>query len=161
VNEARVKLPRRLPVMLKIAPDLSDIELADIVAATSKGEVDAVIISNTTLARPHLVSRHAKQQGGLSGKPLFDLSTRQLAKFHQLSGGKLPLIGVGGISDAETAWRKILAGASLLQIYSALVFQGPELITDILDGIARRLRDLHLVSISEAVGLQSAEIAQS
>jgi len=161
VNEARVKLPRRLPVMLKIAPDLSDIELADIVAATSKGEVDAVIISNTTLARPHLVSRHAKQQGGLSGRPLFDLSTRQLAKFHQLSGGKLPLIGVGGISDAETAWRKILAGASLLQIYSALVFQGPELITDILDGIARRLRDLHLVSISEAVGLQSAEIAQS
>ena len=161
VNEARLKLPRRLPVLLKIAPDLSTPELADIAAVTAKGEVDAVIISNTTLSRPPLHSRHKGEAGGLSGKPLFALSTRQLARFHQLSGGKLPLVGVGGISDAETAWMKIMAGASLLQVYSALVYKGPDLVQEILEGLARRLRERHLVSLSEAVGLQSAEIANS
>ena len=160
VNAARHKLPRRLPVFLKIAPDLADQELADIAACTSKGEVDAVIISNTTLSRPELHSRHSGEQGGLSGKPLFALSTRQLAKFHQLSGGRVPLIGVGGISDAETAWEKVLAGASLIQLYSALVYKGPELLPDILAGLASRLRESHLINISEAVGLQSAEWAR-
>jgi len=161
VNEARLALPRRLPVFLKIAPDLSDVELADIAAATGKGEVDAVIISNTTLSRPPLRSRHAGEQGGLSGKPLFALSTRQLAKFHQLSGGRVPLIGAGGIEDAETAWTKILAGASLLQVYSALVYKGPGLVSTIRDGLVRKLREHHLISITEAVGLKSAELAQS
>jgi dihydroorotate dehydrogenase len=122
--------------------------------------VDAVIISNTTLSRPPLRSRHAGEQGGLSGKPLFALSTRQLAKFHQLSGGRVPLIGAGGIEDAETAWTKILAGASLLQVYSALVYQGPALVPMILDGLARKLRENHLISLSEAVGLKSADYAQ-
>ncbi len=120
-----------------------------------------MIISNTTVSRPPLASRHKGEAGGLSGKPLFALSTRQLAKFHQYSGGKLPLVGVGGISDAETAWLKIMAGASLLQIYSALVYKGPELVQEILEGLASRLRERHLVSLSEAVGLQSAEIANS
>jgi dihydroorotate dehydrogenase len=160
VNEARHKLPRRLPIFLKIAPDLNEKELADVVASTAKGEVDAVIISNTTLARPALLSRHAKEQGGLSGKPLFELSTRQLALFHQMSGGRIRLIGAGGISDVETAWTKILAGASLLQIYSALVYQGPQLVTQILEGIAQKLRENHLINISEAVGLQSQQLAR-
>jgi dihydroorotate dehydrogenase len=160
VNTARLKLPKRLPILLKIAPDLHDAELADIVACTGKGEVDGVIISNTTLSRPDLKSRHRHEQGGLSGQPLFALSTRQLAKFHQLSGGRIPLVGAGGISDADTAWLKIVAGASLLQIYSALVYQGPQLVGDILDGLARKLREHHLINISEAVGLRSAELAQ-
>lgn len=160
VNEARYRLPRRLPVFLKIAPDLADQELADIVACTGKGEVDAVIISNTTLSRPALLSRHAREQGGLSGKPLFHLSTRQLARFHQLSGGRVPLIGAGGISDAETAWAKIEAGASLIQLYSALVYKGPDLVEDILSGIAARLRAHHLINLGEAVGMKSAEWAQ-
>ncbi len=160
VNEARLKLSRRLPVFLKIAPDLQDAELADIAACTGKGEVDAVIISNTTLSRPDLTSRHAREQGGLSGKPLFQLSTQQMAKFHQLSSGRVPLIGVGGISNVETAWAKILAGASLIQVYSALVYRGPALVPDLLDGLARKLRDNHLINISEAVGLKSAEWAQ-
>jgi dihydroorotate dehydrogenase len=160
VNAARHKLPRRLPMFLKIAPDLTEQELADIVACTSKGEVDAVIISNTTLARPTLKSRHAGEQGGLSGKPLFHLSTRQLARFHQLSGGRVPLIGAGGISDADTAWAKIEAGASLIQLYSALVYQGPELVEGILAGLAAKLREHHLINLGEAVGLKSAEWAQ-
>ena len=160
MNAARHKLPRRLPMFLKIAPDLTEQELADIVACTSKGEVDAVIISNTTLARPTLKSRHAGEQGGLSGKPLFHLSTRQLARFHQLSGGRVPLIGAGGISDADTAWAKIEAGASLIQLYSALVYQGPELVEGILAGLAAKLREHHLINLGEAVGLKSAEWAQ-
>ena len=94
--------------------------------------VDGVIISNTTLSRPALHARHAKETGGLSGAPLFDLSTRQLARFYLLTKGKIPLVGVGGISNADHAWRKICAGASLLQLYSALVFQGPELVQEIL-----------------------------
>ena len=160
LNAARLKLPKRLPMLLKIAPDLEDAALADIVNCTRKGEVDGVIISNTTLTRPNLASRHGKEPGGLSGKPLFALSTRQLAKFHQLSGGRIPLVGVGGISDVETAWHKIIAGASLIQLYSALVFQGPELLGEILDGLALKLREHHLINISEAVGLKSAELAQ-
>jgi dihydroorotate dehydrogenase len=106
------------------------------------------------------LSRHAKEQGGLSGKPLFELSTRQLALFHQMSGGRIRLIGAGGISDVETAWTKILAGASLLQLYSALVYQGPQLVTQILEGIAQKLRENHLINISEAVGLQSQQLAR-
>jgi dihydroorotate dehydrogenase len=161
VNEARHKLPKRVPMLLKIAPDLADPELADIVSCTSKGEVDGVIISNTTLQRPDLASRHRHEQGGLSGLPLFALSTRQLAKFHQLSNGRVPLVGVGGISDVETAWSKIVAGASLIQLYSTLVYHGPQQVNLILEGLAQKLRDHHLINISEAVGLKSAEWAQS
>jgi dihydroorotate dehydrogenase len=159
INEARHKLPRRLPIFLKIAPDLNANELADIAAVTSKGEVDAVVISNTTISRPALRSHHSAEQGGLSGRPLFDLSTRQLARFHQLTGGKLPLIGVGGIGSAAQAWDKITAGASLIQLYSALVFRGPGLVGDILDGLRLRLRENHLVNVSEAVGLRAAQWA--
>jgi dihydroorotate dehydrogenase len=118
-----------------------------------------VIISNTTLSRPTLRSRHAKETGGLSGAPLFQLSTRQLARFHLATGGRVPLIGVGGISDVATAWAKITAGASLLQLYSALVFKGPDLVQDILNGLAQKLRDHHLINISEAVGLTAAKQA--
>ena len=88
VMKARANLPNPIPVFLKIAPDLTEAELSDIAAATGKGEVDAVIISNTTLSRPPLLSRHKGEQGGLSGKPLFALSTRQLARFHQMTGGR-------------------------------------------------------------------------
>ncbi len=160
LNEARHKLPRRLAMLLKIAPDLSDAELQDIARCTGKGEVDGVIISNTTLTRPDLVSRRASEQGGLSGQPLFSLSTRQLARFHQMTAGRIPLVGAGGISDVETAWTKILAGASLLQLYTALVYQGPGLVPRILDGLAEKLRERHLINISEAVGLKSAELSR-
>ncbi len=93
------------------------------------------------LSRPALQSHHAKETGGLSGAPLFDLSTQQLARFYLLTKGKIPLVGVGGISNADHAWRKICAGASLLQLYSALVFQGPELVQEILSGLSRKLAE--------------------
>ena len=112
-------------MLLKIAPDLEADEMQAIAECCLNSAVDGVIISNTTLSRPALQSPHAKETGGLSGAPLFELSTRQLARFYLLTKGKIPLVGVGGISNAEQAWRKICAGASLLQLYSALVFQGP------------------------------------
>jgi dihydroorotate dehydrogenase len=132
LNDARSTQSKQPAMLLKIAPDLGDEEMHDVAACCANGAVDGVIISNTTLSRPALSSVHGSETGGLSGRPLFDLSTRQLAKFYILSGGKIPLIGVGGIENGETALAKIEAGASLLQVYSALVYQGPALVHDIL-----------------------------
>lgn len=120
----------KTPMLLKIAPDLAEADLKD-VAEVCIGAVDGVIVSNTTLSRPRLKSRFAKEAGGLSGAPLFELSTRCLAAFHQMTDGKLPLIGVGGIVSAESARAKFKAGASLVQIYSSLVYRGPALVREI------------------------------
>jgi dihydroorotate dehydrogenase len=158
LNDARAALKKPVPMLLKIAPDLVEAELEDI-ASCCLGAVDGVIISNTTISRPPLRSDHASETGGLSGAPLFDLSTRQLAKFYLMTGGQLPLIGAGGIASADAAWRKIEAGASLLQLYSALVFHGPALIADIVGGLERRIMQSGLSNIREAVGLSAKDIA--
>jgi dihydroorotate dehydrogenase len=132
LNAARTTQPKNPAMLLKIAPDLGEAEMRDIAACCANGAVDGVIVSNTTLSRPSLSSVHGAESGGLSGRPLFSLSTRQLARFYMLSEGKIPLIGVGGIESGETALAKIEAGASLLQVYSALVYKGPGLAQDIL-----------------------------
>ncbi len=134
VNDARRSSK---PILLKIAPDLASDDLADVALVCRGGGVDGVIISNTTLSRPALKSPHADEAGGLSGVPLFDLSTRCLESFHKMTDGKIPLIGVGGISDADTAVAKLKAGASLIQLYSALTYRGPDLIRDICSGVER------------------------
>jgi dihydroorotate dehydrogenase len=154
LNEKR---NRKLPMLLKIAPDLSPEELQDIADSCSQGAVDGVIISNTTIRRPQLRSNLASETGGLSGKPLFELSTQQLSTFYKMTGGKIPLIGVGGICDAETAWIKICAGASLIQLYSALVYQGPGLIKDICAGLDAKLKQNGFSHLQQAVGSQKAE----
>jgi dihydroorotate dehydrogenase len=141
-----------LPMFLKIAPDLAEGDLQDVADVCAIEAVDAVIVSNTTISRPKLKSEHAAQMGGLSGKALFDLSTQQLALFHKMTDAKMPLIGVGGVSDVETAWAKICAGASLIQIYSALVYRGPNLVAEICDGFKLKLQRNGLTSISSAVG---------
>jgi dihydroorotate dehydrogenase len=141
-------------MLLKIAPDLGNDEMSDIAACCSNGAVDGVIISNTTLSRPRLSSVHGPESGGLSGRPLYSLSTRQLAKFHLISKGQIPLIGVGGIEDGATALAKIEAGASLLQVYSALVYRGPQLITDILRALTNNGRTLN-----ELRGTRAEELA--
>ena len=132
LNDERAKHSRRPPMLLKIAPDLREDELEDIAAACSGGAVDGIIVSNTTLSRDGLRSATAKEQGGLSGLPLLALSTRQLARMFVLTGGKVPLVGVGGVHDGASALLKIRAGASLVQLYSALVYQGPGLVASIL-----------------------------
>lgn len=137
LNAARDKQTRRPPMLLKIAPDLRDDELEDIAAACGGGTVDGIIVSNTTLGREGLRSPLRGEQGGLSGKPLLELSTRQLAKTYLLTRGGIPLIGVGGVHDWESAYLKIAAGASLIQLYSALVYKGPALVRNILEGLSR------------------------
>ena len=135
LNAARAAQGARPPMLLKIAPDLSDDELEDIAAACGGGAVDGIIVSNTTLSRAGLRSPLAAEQGGLSGRPLLELSTRQLARLHLLTRGAIPLVGVGGVHDAASALLKIRAGASLVQLYSALVYRGPGIVTEILSGI--------------------------
>jgi dihydroorotate dehydrogenase len=149
----------RPAMLVKIAPDLEYEELREIAFCCEGGAVDGIIVSNTTISRPPLMSRHAKEAGGLSGAPLFSLSTRVLAKLYLLTGGKIPLVGVGGISDAETAWTKLTAGASLLQLYSALVFKGPGLIAEILDGLAAKLEASGASSFSAITGRDAEKIA--
>jgi dihydroorotate dehydrogenase len=159
LNQARQAQSRQVPMLLKIAPDLEADEMQAIAECCLVAAVDGVIISNTTLSRPELHSLHAKETGGLSGAPLFDLSTQQLARFYLLTQGKIPLIGVGGIANADQAWSKICAGASLLQLYSALVFQGPQLVQQILAGLSRKLAMTNFATLSQAVGTSAERIA--
>jgi dihydroorotate dehydrogenase len=139
LNAGRAGQAVRPPMLLKIAPDLRADELEDIAAACAGGAVDGIIVSNTTLSREGLRSPLAREQGGLSGKPLLALSTRQLARMHLLTQGRIALIGAGGVHDAASALHKIRAGASLVQLYSALVYQGPALVENILAGIGAEL----------------------
>lgn len=139
VIKVRDTLSIRRPVFLKIAPDLTDGEIADIAAVALEGGVDGIIATNTTLSRDGLSSRHGSEAGGMSGRPLFDRATVVLAALYQATGGTVPLIGVGGISSAEDAWQKIRAGASAVQIYSALIYKGFSLVSQIVEEIDQRL----------------------
>jgi dihydroorotate dehydrogenase len=143
----------RPPLLLKIAPDLTEADKQDIAEVALAGGLDGLIVSNTTIARPpELRSTARAEAGGLSGRPLFAPSTAVLSDMYRLTGGKLPLIGVGGIASVEDAYAKIRAGASLLQIYTALVYEGPGLIQRIKRGLAAKLRAEGFTSIAQAVG---------
>ncbi|MFN3077698.1 MAG: quinone-dependent dihydroorotate dehydrogenase [Alphaproteobacteria bacterium] len=150
------KLP---PLLLKIAPDLTMEDLRDIAEVALQGGIDGMIVSNTTTARPGgLRSHHRGETGGLSGEPLLDPSTAVLRDMYALTGGQLPLIGVGGIRNGEDAYAKIRAGASLVQLYTALVYQGPRLIARIKRDLAASLRADGYASVAEAVGADHREI---
>lgn len=152
VVQTRDALARPIPVFLKIAPDLSESELADIAQVALSAKIDAIIATNTTITRQGLKSASSGEKGGLSGAPLFDLSTRILARLSQLMGGAMPLIGVGGIASAEDAYAKIRAGASAVQLYSALSYQGLSLIPEINRGLLRLLDRDGFQTVAEAVG---------
>jgi dihydroorotate dehydrogenase len=139
LNEVRARR-KTPPLLVKLAPDLSEDDIVAISRLCLDRKVDGLILSNTTVTRPPLRSKNADEQGGLSGRPLSALSTRVLAQAWLATEGKIPLIGVGGIHDAETAWAKLTAGASLLQLYTALAYRGPALIRGIVSGLADRLR---------------------
>jgi len=151
VSEARIG---GVPVFLKVAPDLESGDHERIVRAAIDGGIDALIVANTTLSRPPLQSRFAAEAGGLSGAPLRPLALDQLRRFRAVSGGQLPLIAVGGISSAEDAWARILAGACLVQLYSALVYHGPGLARRIASGLADILEREGMASIADAVGTE-------
>lgn len=142
------------PLLLKVAPDLTEEDLADIVATALEADgPDGLIVSNTTIARPpELSGPHQAEPGGLSGRPLFEASTALLSEIHRRTRGQVPLIGVGGIEDGATAYAKILAGASLIQLYTALVFKGPDLIGALKHDLAERLKADGFATLSQAVG---------
>lgn len=140
------------PVFLKVAPDLDGKDQERIVRATVDNGIDALIVSNTTVSRPALNSSYRDEAGGLSGRPLKSLALDQLRAFHAASGGSLPLIAAGGIESADDAWERIAAGASLVQLYSALVYEGPGLARRIAEGLAKQLDRSGMSSIAEAVG---------
>ncbi|CAA0834826.1 Dihydroorotate dehydrogenase (quinone)-mitochondrial [Striga hermonthica] len=142
------------PLLVKIAPDLSKQDLEDIGAVALALRVDGLIISNTTIQRPDAVSQNpvAQETGGLSGKPLFNLSTNILRDMYILTKGRIPLIGCGGVSSGEDAYKKIRAGATLVQLYTAFAYGGPALIPQIKDELAKCLEKDGFKSIYEAVG---------
>lgn len=152
VVAVRDTLAVRIPVFVKIAPDLDTPALEDIAGAALASGIDGVIATNTTLARDGLQSPHAQQTGGLSGAPLFESSTRVLAQISALTDGRLPLVGVGGIASAEQAYAKIRAGASAVQLYTALVYGGLSLAADIARGLDTLLARDGFSTVAEAVG---------
>lgn len=153
--------PHGPPVLLKIAPDLAEGQLEAIVETAVRVGVSGLIISNTTIARPESLRSGAKgETGGLSGRPLFAPSTRVLARARLLAGDRLVLVGVGGVESGETAYAKIRAGASLVQLYSALVYNGPGLFRRIRDDLAARMAADGYATIGEAVGVDAAVLAE-
>ncbi len=147
--------PAGPPIFLKVAPDLTPTDIDGIVKAAS-GRVDALIVSNTTIMRfENLQSPHKTEAGGLSGKPLRGHAYERLRDFRRATGGAIPLIGVGGIDCAEEAYARIRSGASLIQLYSALVYRGPGLAREIADGLAHQLKHDGFASVAEAVGVDA------
>ena len=152
VMETRDTLGRPIPIFLKIAPDLSEAEIADVADVALSSGIDGLIATNTTLDRNDLHSAHKTEKGGLSGTPLFEKSTRVLAHLYPATDGKLPIIGVGGIASAQDAYTKIKAGASAVQLYSALTYHGLGLIPQIATGLDELLKRDGFTSVAEAVG---------
>jgi len=141
------------PLLVKVAPDLSPQERADVAEVALASGIDGLIVGNTTIARPStLRSRHRGEAGGLSGKPLFAPSTEMLADFHRLTRGRIVLVGCGGVASGADAYAKIRAGASLVQLYTAMVYRGPGVVTEIARDLASLLRRDGFNSVSEAVG---------
>lgn len=139
-NEEAQKSGRKVPVFLKIAPDLTEEGMDDIAAEVLAHQLDGLIVSNTTLSRDDLIDQaQAGEAGGLSGKPLFARSTAVLAKMRQKVGKEMPIIGVGGVSSADTALEKIRAGADLVQLYSCMVYEGPALAGRVVSGLSKLL----------------------
>jgi dihydroorotate dehydrogenase len=155
INEVRRRLDAsgRTPVFLKVAPDLTDGEVADIVETALAFHLSGLIVSNTTTGRPSTLKDPRRgETGGLSGAPLMELSTQMLRRFHSAAGGRLTLIGAGGVASAADAYAKVRAGASAVQLYTALVFQGPGLVRRMRTDLAARLRADGFAGVAEAVG---------
>jgi dihydroorotate dehydrogenase len=157
VVAARDETEPRRPLLIKIAPDLDARGLEDIVAAALAHRIDGLIVSNTTVARPaSLSSRNRAESGGLSGRPLFEPSTRLLARAYLLTGGAMPLIGCGGVEDARTALAKIEAGANLVQLYTGLALNGAGVVEEILAGLERAVEERGVARIGELVGARAS-----
>jgi dihydroorotate dehydrogenase len=161
VQAARATASRKPPLLVKLAPDLADDDLPEVVRVILAHSADGIVVSNTTIARGGLRDlAFARQTGGLSGRPLFARSTRMLARVYRLTGGKLPLIGVGGIDSGEAALAKIEAGASLLQLYTGLVFEGPDLIGRIKQTLVEALEGAGADNLKPLIGTRAEQWAE-
>jgi dihydroorotate dehydrogenase len=149
-------VPMAKPILVKVAPDLSFEALDEILELVGPRQIAGIIATNTTLARPKTsdpnLARIYAEAGGLSGRPLAKRSTEIIRHLHRQTRGALPIIGVGGIFNAEDAWEKIQAGASLVQIYTGLIYEGPGLAREVVNGLAKRLRAAGLTELGQAVG---------
>ncbi len=147
------------PLLVKIAPELDDNQLKEILDLLSEHDLQGIVATNTTVKRPDTSNSRCKavydQDGGLSGLPLKNPSTEVIRKIYCMTGGKIPIIGVGGIFNDRDAWEKITAGASMLQLYTGLVFEGPGIAKSIVTGLKKRVKEAGLASISEAVGINA------
>jgi len=153
LQAVRAKVPHRPPLLVKVAPDLSEAGLEAVVAACVESGAEGLIVSNTTISRPPgLRSRWAGEAGGLSGAPLLALSTDMLRRAARLAAGRLLLVGVGGVASGRDALAKIRAGASLVQLYSALIYAGPALVGRLRRELTAALDEQGFASITEAVG---------
>ena len=153
LTAARARRQINVPLLLKIAPDLDERSLDDVVQVALAAGIDGMIVSNTTIAaRDGLHSPHRNEEGGLSGRPLFERSTRMLRDVYRLAGGKLALIGAGGVASGPDAYAKIRAGASLVQLYTELTFAGPDLAVNITNELASLLAKDGFAKVGEAVG---------
>ena len=145
--------------LVKIAPELDDGFLEDIVKIVKKHKLSGIVATNTTIDRPETANTSSEkiynEAGGLSGAPLKDKSTEMIRKIYRLTKGKIPIIGVGGIFTAEDAWNKITAGASIVQLYTGLVFEGPGIAKSIVKGLKKRVESEGFESISDAVGIEA------
>jgi dihydroorotate dehydrogenase len=158
VQDARAALPRKPALLVKLAPDIADEELPEVVRVIVSHGVDGIVVSNTTLSREGLRDQgFAKEDGGLSGRPLFARATRMLARIYQLTEGRLPLIGVGGIDSPVTALAKIEAGASLIQLYTGLVFEGPSLIGRIKQALGEAMECTGAENLKLLIGARADE----
>ncbi len=155
VGEARAAAARRVPLLLKVAPDLDDAALAAIVEAAVEAGIDGLIATNTTLARDGVSDPRGAEAGGLSGRPLFRRATSVLAKARKAAGDRLVLVGVGGVDSAAAAWEKFVAGADLVQLYTGMVFEGPDLPARIVEGLIRRLDRERVKSFADVVGSET------
>jgi dihydroorotate dehydrogenase len=160
-DAACASLSRPTPVLLKIAPDMGEADLDGVIAVLLRRGLDGLIVANTTVARPaSLASPHARETGGLSGRPLFAPSTQLLAQAFLRLERRAPLIGVGGVEDAATALAKIEAGANLLQLYTALIFKGPGLIKEIVTGLSAAVDAAGVATIAGLVGRKAVDWAE-
>ena len=150
-NSERENVPSK-PLLIKVAPDLTIEQLEAIVDEALACGIDGIVATNTTLERPNQSSKIYLEQGGCSGSPLKNQSTEMIRHIYSYTDGKLPIVGVGGIMNAEDAWEKILAGATLLQAYAGFVFEGPGLTKSIVHGLHSKLKHSEFETIADAVG---------
>ncbi|WP_127144910.1 quinone-dependent dihydroorotate dehydrogenase [Pelagibacterium montanilacus] len=159
--ETRAAQPRQVPILLKIAPDLEEAQMDAIARVVAQSGIDGLIVSNTTLSRDTVAGLAGSEEaGGLSGRPLFALSTQRLAQMRQRLGPDFPIVGVGGIDSAQTALAKIEAGANVIQLYSGLTYKGLGLVGEIKAGLARAVADRGAGSLAELTGIGSADWAE-